>query len=856
MKTTALILGLAITCLLSIGYRAALQGQEQLAIIFPEQRNIVIRDPSHLPGAALRMTPPPRTVTEPLSKQPLPMSLDEAIRIAIDNAKTLRRLSGLNVIASGRTIYDPAIQNTQIDQARARFDPAIKLTNRFAQTQPETVFTFSNPIPLTVVGDVSNRFESSFGIEKTNVLGGTLQFAASDSSTNFLGGGELKSLDRPAVGIGYSQPLLQGGGLSANTAPLVIAQVQTEYSFFQTKDATQELVRSVIEAYWNLAFSRVDAWARRQQVEQGQEAYERAAAQLQVGLGSAAEVAQSRASLANFRADLIRAEANALQREGALRNLLGLPPYDAATIVPTTPPATGRLPSAWTELLELAGQRRPDLIELRLVLEADQQQAIIANNQAMPQLNAVAGLAWNGLDGSINANNGNFKVDSTSWSLGVNFSVPLGLREGRAVLRQKQLLIASDRANLEQGMHSAEHNIANSYRSLAQYYEQYLAYKETADAARVNLEQQMADFNLRKGLYLNVLQAISQWGDAVSSEEQALTAYNTELANMESNTGTILETHGIYFCEDHFSAIGPAGRIFPERTYPLSLPPQPGPNPIYPAGPPPKGTDYVPPEGTAPVENQWQGEPLPVPDPRPVPPAAERDPRAPAVFLPRGQQQVPGIYIYIPGTPPQADKPAPAQPPVTYAAQANFPRPGEANSPRPIPQPAEVSVRSPAAWGPPSQQPQSAPAAPLQPVGYTPTETRQPMYGTQPYFPPRSAVGDPLRPLPSPANAEMRDATMWGPPGPPQSAPTAPPQPVVYTPAAPQEAVTSAAQPYYPPRSAVGDPGPQNGSMLPQVSPPQGAPPPPQGSQPQDSPPLAPPQDSVPPAGLMPGPDR
>jgi hypothetical protein len=76
-----------------------------------------------------------------------------------------------------------------------------------------------------------------------------------------------------------------------------------------------------------------------------------------------------------------------------------------------------------------------------------------------------------------------------------------------------------------------------------------------------------------------VLQAITDWGNAVSAEAQSLTQYNMELASLEQQTGTILETHAIRFAEERYGSIGPLGRLFPEVCYPKSMPP--GPNAPY-----------------------------------------------------------------------------------------------------------------------------------------------------------------------------------------------------------------------------------------------------------------------------------
>jgi len=97
------------------------------------------------------------------------------------------------------------------------------------------------------------------------------------------------------------------------------------------------------------------------------------------------------------------------------------------------------------------------------------------------------------------------------------------------------------------------------------------------EAGQTNVERQMADYIAgRRTLYLNVLLAITDWGNAVNSEYQALVQYNIELARLERQTGTILETHGVRFVEERYGSIGPLGRFATERCYPRDM--RPGPN--------------------------------------------------------------------------------------------------------------------------------------------------------------------------------------------------------------------------------------------------------------------------------------
>jgi outer membrane protein TolC len=559
-------------------------------VILPEQRTIDYRDPAQLPPAPLPETPPPRTVADPRPETPeWPLSLDDAIRIALENARVIRVLAGVTVTASGQTIYDPAISNTVIDQEQARFDPTAKWNNTWSRTNtPTAVFDPTDFTRAAITSTPTDTYHSDFVLNKTNVLGGQwsldwienpTRFAPSPLTTNplFPGGGFPLNPENPhSLTLSYTQPLLQGGGFQVNTAPIVIARLNTEQSYFQYKDAVQEMVRGVIAGYWNLVQARINVWARKIQVQQSKEAYDREQARLKSGLADVSNVAQARVTYSQFRANLVAAEADALTREGALRNILGLPPEDGRRIVPVSAPATARLTPVWDALLRVAEQRRPDIVELKLILEADKLRLLQAENQALPRVDVTALYRWNGLSGTM-PNGEHLSTEPgqfTDWSVGVNFSVPLGLRSERAKVRQQKLVIERDRANLEQGVHAAVHMLASTARDLDSAYEQYLAFGETRVAAYDNLKVQIEQFRAGRTIYLNVLQALNDWGTAITSEAQQLLAYNITLADVERQTGTILETHGLVFAEERFRAAAPLlGLAGCKAEYPAALPP-------------------------------------------------------------------------------------------------------------------------------------------------------------------------------------------------------------------------------------------------------------------------------------------
>ena len=567
---------LAATCSLSF-YVLPCAAESFWPWIKPEQRKICVRHPSQLPHIGLPETPRPPTVSDLQWDGPTQnISLDEAIRTALGNSEVIRVLGGVTAVSSGRSIYDAAIANAEIDIAQGRFDPTLSVDNFW--NRRESPFAFPDPgDPTRTLLDASrsDTYDLAFDLSKTNLTGGIWSLGVNDGTTRVPGAALLNPANRTSLDFSYTQPLLRGGGRAANQAPIVLARIDTERSYFQYKSSVQQQVHDVIGAYWALVSARTVLWAREQQVDQAQFAFDKAEKRELVGDLSHGETALPRVSLANFKSTLIGAKANVLQREAALRSIMGLPPYAPQRITPVTPPAEQRLQVDWETIVSMAEQYRPDIIELKLLLEADQQRLLQARNLALPQVNAFGLYRWNGLDGvmpvgdpitsSLNLAN--------DWTLGINFSVPIGQRASRAQLRQQELNISRDRAHLTQGLLTASHLLADNLRNLEQFFEQYQATLETRTAASENLKFQMA--RVSKGLldYINTLQAIVSWGDAVSAEAQLLSLYNIEQANLELQTGTILETHGIFFYEERYGSIGPLGCLGDKKCYPRAKSP-------------------------------------------------------------------------------------------------------------------------------------------------------------------------------------------------------------------------------------------------------------------------------------------
>ncbi len=522
--------------------------------------------------------PAPVTVaTEGIEQSERLMTLNEAIRLTLQHSEVIRVLTGVSAVSSGQTIYDTAIATTPIDQAKAFFDPVFSANSSFRHSKTPGLDGPPMGPPTGIIGRQKGGNDTGVELSDKNILGGRLDLGFGNAWDNPAVNGFLNS-NAPTASLSYTQQLLAGFGRDANTAPIVIARLQLEISYFQFKDSMQELVRGTISAYWSLVQARTELWAREKQEEQLSWAYDRLEAQFRAKIKNKGDVAQAKLAFAIIRANVIGARANVLQREAALRNMIGLPPEDGERIVPSTPPTRDQVQFLWEEINQTAQSRRPDLIELNLILMADQKRLVQNRNLAQPQLEAVAMQRWDGLSGRVqNGNRLSSSLDeNNSWTMGINFSVPLSLRQSRAQVRNQELLISKDRANIQQNLHRIEHLLATSLRTIDQNFLQYEAFRDARQAARDNLEVRVGRFDaqVQEEIFLNYLQAVSDWGNAVASEVLTLTAYNAELANLELQTGTILETHGIRFVEEQFASMGSHGRCFEDEYYPRDLRPQ------------------------------------------------------------------------------------------------------------------------------------------------------------------------------------------------------------------------------------------------------------------------------------------
>src|SRR6266851_6119964 len=171
-RTRWMWLAAAWAMLLSTLQPSTLSGQEKIIRVSPlDEKSIDIPPDSAFAPARLPPAPTPPTVALPESewdKPPIPLGLDEAIQVTLANSQVVRILNGVTAVASGATIYDPAIVLPTIDQAKARFDPTLSVNNTFSRLSPPAgVLDPLDPTRALIEAFPTNNYTFDTSLSKT-----------------------------------------------------------------------------------------------------------------------------------------------------------------------------------------------------------------------------------------------------------------------------------------------------------------------------------------------------------------------------------------------------------------------------------------------------------------------------------------------------------------------------------------------------------------------------------------------------------------------------------------------------------------------------------------------------------------
>ena len=528
---------------------------------------------------------PPLTSADQLPTEQYPLTLDEAVTMALRDTTILRGL-GAQILQSPQSmggVLDPALQwlnpNTGIEAALAQFDADSTFSLNYANNDD----VFNN----SVVGGGASEVQQDL----TTATFGLSKVSATGTQYSFRGNLEHDNNDRPGNRFGHSwtsrmeaevrHPLLQGRGVLFNRIAgpatqagfrfsngVLISQINQDISQVQFEGDVQQFVSEVVNAYWRLYFAYKNFESSKQAWESSLETWNIAKARYDSGLpgGEADKESQAKEQVFIFENRMLSAlngdrrtgTTGVLQAEAELRQLLDLPQSDGRLVVPTDAPTVVEMVYDWDALASTALQNRVELREQMARIKQRHFELIAARNFRLPRLDAVATYRNNGFGDDLLGGNTQYssagrtalRGDYDEFEVGLQMNVPIGYRQASAGVKFAQLQLSRDNSLLKDQQKHIMNQLGSAVRQAQHAFEaaqisgnRLAASQETVDAREASFEAESVPFD-------QLLDAQQRLADAKVDFAQRQVDFAMALEAVSRESGQLLTEHGV-FVENH-----------------------------------------------------------------------------------------------------------------------------------------------------------------------------------------------------------------------------------------------------------------------------------------------------------------
>lgn len=433
--------------------------------------------------------------------------------------------------------FNPRTAAERVREEAAAFEAVFSGSVRWARTD--------QPVALATESTQNESFLAELGLSAPLRSGGqvSLDFPLSENKTS-----NPFSLLNPAVSADLrftiSQPLLRGAGERATTYGLRVAQLQGDRANAVARLEAIRVLAAADRAYWTHYAARRNLQVAVQQLELARTQAERAARRVQAGDAAEVEILRAESGVAERVEAVIVAENQVRRARRDLKRIMGRPdlPLDGPTrLDPATEPAPVGLELDRPRLVELALQRRMEMLELELQLAVDRETIDLRRNQRLPLLTLDYTYNINGLGRTYNDALDQLPPRTfDDWSVGLRAEVPIGNEAADSRLQQALLARVQRLATTEQRIVAIRQEVLDAADQLRQAWLRILAARREVLAAARTLEAEQRQFDVGARTSTDVLDAQSRLALARYREIQAVTDHEIAQIDLAFATGSLL----------------------------------------------------------------------------------------------------------------------------------------------------------------------------------------------------------------------------------------------------------------------------------------------------------------------------
>lgn len=306
------------------------------------------------------------------------------------------------------------------------------------------------------------------------------------------------------------------------------------------------------QVYWALADAQRQVTIQEERVRGAEDTADLVSKRLDVDQ-SRLQLNQAAAEAESRRAALTAARARVLDLSDQLKQRMNDPefPVSSPLIIETdTSPLDRPVVFDVEDLIDTALLHRPEIAQQQLRIDNATVTLGAAKNNLLPQLNAQARYNPQGLGpGFDDAIDSQGEFNKNSYSVGLQFEIPIGNREARSIYRRSLLTRMQSITQYQSLVDSIARDVLERHRAtitqwdnLRQFRaarfarEQALKAIAAQEAAAEPLTPNFIDLKLRQQDFL---------AQAQLDESRALAAYNVALSQLERAKGTILSYNNI-----------------------------------------------------------------------------------------------------------------------------------------------------------------------------------------------------------------------------------------------------------------------------------------------------------------------
>ena len=391
------------------------------------------------------------------------MTLDEAIRLAIENGEVLRKLGGM-ILTDPERIYTEQTIPLQVTDPQTGIEAALSAfdANLYAFGKWQNNDRRYNNQFISGGADAFQQDTHDYVLQMSKYTATGAQLALrsiTDYDANNATGNITPSAWQTQFQAELRQPLLQGGGLTFNriagpgSVPgnyngVLIAKVNNDLTAAEFRQQLRDYISDVITAYWDLYFAYRSLDSKRDALVRSQTTWQSFAALKNNNRRTGTDEAMAREQYYRFKSevnDAISGQLGVQTMERNLRLLIGIRITDGVLLRPADEPNEAPMVFDWDSIAIEAVQLRSELQQTRLKVKRSQMEVLAAKNFLMPQLDLVSTYRIRGLGKNLAGDNSAFRQlgtgDYQEYEASVELRMPVGFRQAHAAVRNAQLKV-------------------------------------------------------------------------------------------------------------------------------------------------------------------------------------------------------------------------------------------------------------------------------------------------------------------------------------------------------------------------------------------------------------------------------